>query len=151
MADIASLAGVAKGTLYNHFRTKDAVYAAALDTGIRALAEECGAVAPDDLGEALALAADRLASHPALQRIASDEPAVFASFARLGVGGAWPTARAAVHEVLTAAGCEPSDASVELVLRWLVSFAGANGTDIRAQAAAVAAGIEHTKVTAVRS
>src|SRR4051794_988350 len=41
MADIANLAGVAKGTLYNHFRTKDAVYAAALDTGLRSLAEEC--------------------------------------------------------------------------------------------------------------
>ena len=29
MGDIAVLAGIAKGTLYNHFRTKDAVYAAA--------------------------------------------------------------------------------------------------------------------------
>ena len=41
MADIASLAGIAKGTLYNHFRAKEAVYAAALDAGIRGLPAEC--------------------------------------------------------------------------------------------------------------
>src|SRR5204863_3827131 len=41
MADIANLAGIAKGTLYNHFRTKDAVYAAALDGAVRSLGEEC--------------------------------------------------------------------------------------------------------------
>src|SRR3954447_2779947 len=57
MADIASLAGIAKGTLYNHFRAKEAVYAAALDAGIRSLADECVTVARDDLADALSLAA----------------------------------------------------------------------------------------------
>src|SRR5437763_801411 len=40
MSDIAMLAGIAKGTLYNHFRTKEAVYAAAAEAGVRSLAQE---------------------------------------------------------------------------------------------------------------
>jgi AcrR family transcriptional regulator len=63
MADIASLAGIAKGTLYNHFRAKEAVYGAAVDAGIRAIAAECVAAAREDLAEALGLAADRLGAH----------------------------------------------------------------------------------------
>src|SRR5579875_1468906 len=74
MADITSLAGIAKGTLYNHFRAKEAVYAAALEAGIRSLANECAATAREDLTEALLFAADRVGSHPALRRIAADEP-----------------------------------------------------------------------------
>src|SRR5947209_12498031 len=62
MADIAMLAGIAKGTLYNHFRTKEAVYAAAVEAGVRNLAQECAAVAREDVAEALALAAERLGS-----------------------------------------------------------------------------------------
>src|SRR5947199_7885034 len=79
MADIASLAGIAKGTLYNHFRAKEAVYVAALDAGIRGLAAECVTAAQEDLSEALVLAADRIGTHPALRRIAADEPMVLAS------------------------------------------------------------------------
>ena len=75
MADIAALAGIAKGTLYNHFRTKDAVYAGAVEAGVRALADEAGAAARDDMADALALAAERLGSHPALRRVAAEEPA----------------------------------------------------------------------------
>ena len=45
MADIAMLAGVAKGTLYNHFRTKEAVYSATAEAELRSLGAECGVVA----------------------------------------------------------------------------------------------------------
>src|ERR1700759_3177941 len=79
MADIASLAGIAKGTLYNHFRAKEAVYAAALDAGIRSLAAECIAAAREDLTDALVLAAARIGTPPAIRRIAADEPAVLAA------------------------------------------------------------------------
>src|SRR5947208_1164351 len=96
MSDIATLSGIAKGTLYNHFRTKDAVYAAAVDSGVTTLAHECAAVARDDLAEALALAAEQLASHPALRRIAADEPATLAAFVSLGDGPVWQTARRGV-------------------------------------------------------
>jgi AcrR family transcriptional regulator len=141
MSDIATLAGIAKGTLYNHFRTKDAVYAATVDAGLRSLTEECATVADDDLADALALAAERLGSHPALRRVAADEPATLAAFLCPSDTPTWARARESVRFVLDAAARDTSDASVEVVLRWLVSFAGAPGRDVEGQAAVVAAGI----------
>lgn len=146
MSDIASLAGVAKGTLYNHFRTKEAVYAAAVDTGIRSLAEECG---DGDLAAALSVAADRLSMHPALRRVAADEPAVLAALTTIGDEGVWATARASTVSVLAASGRAADDASVEIVLRWLVSFVGSPGRDVETQARLVAAAIPAAPAPAV--
>jgi AcrR family transcriptional regulator len=141
MADIANLAGVAKGTLYNHFRTKDAVYAAALDTGLRILAEECATAAGDELADALALAAERLSTSPPLRRVATDEPAVLASLTAVSTGGEWDVARDSVRAALAAAGRTTSAPAVDVVLRWLVSFVGNPGRDVEAQAALLAAGL----------
>jgi AcrR family transcriptional regulator len=141
MSDIATLAGIAKGTLYNHFRTKDAVYAAAIDAGLRSLTEECATVADDDLADAIALAAERLGSHPALRRVAADEPATLASLMCPTDSAAWTRARDSVRFVLDAAARDTSDAAVDMVLRWLVSFAGTPGRDVEAQAAMLAAGV----------
>jgi AcrR family transcriptional regulator len=121
MADIASLAGIAKGTLYNHFRAKEAVYAAALDAGIRSLAAECVAAAHVDLAESLTLAADRLGTNPALRRIAADEPAVLAALVTPTDMPLWGLARSSVRDVLVAAGVATSSASIDLVIRWLAS------------------------------
>jgi AcrR family transcriptional regulator len=141
MSDIATLAGVAKGTLYNHFRTKDAVYSAALDQGVRSLGAECVVVAGDDLADALALAAERLSGAPALRRIATDEPAVHAGLATVGAGAGWRAAREEVARVLAAAGRGTDVPAVELVLRWLASYVGTSGPDIEAQAALLAAAL----------
>ena len=141
MSDIATLAGIAKGTLYNHFRTKDAVYAATIEAGVRSLTEECVTVADDDLADALALAADRLSTNPALRRVAADEPGTLAGLLCPGDGPAWTRARDSVRYVLDAAARDTSDAAVDVVLRWLVSFVGTPGRDVEAQAALVAAGI----------
>ena len=139
MSDIASFAGVAKGTLYNHFRTKDAVYSAALDTGVRSLAEECVVVATEDLAEALSLAAERLSSVPALRRIASDEPAVLAALTSIGEGREWDSVRSSVRGMLLAADRAATEPAVDVVLRWLVSYVGNPGHDVEAQAQLVAA------------
>ena len=141
MSDIATLAGIAKGTLYNHFRTKEAVFAATVDAGIGALADECTAAAVDSLADGLALAADRLGSHPALRRISADEPAVLAALTSIGDSPTWIAAREGVRSVLAAGGRDASDASVEVALRWLVSFIGAPGSAIDRQASLVAAGL----------
>jgi AcrR family transcriptional regulator len=141
MGDIATLAGVAKGTLYNHFRTKESVYAAAVETGVNALVDECTVLAHHDLAEALAVAAERLGTHPALRRIADDEPAVVATLTRVGSAGAWGGVRDGVGAVLAAAGCHDDPAAVELVLRWLVSFVATPARDVEAQAVLVAAGL----------
>jgi AcrR family transcriptional regulator len=141
MSDIATLSGIAKGTLYNHFRTKDDVYAATLQAGVESLAEECTTVARDDLADALALAAERLGSHPALRRITTDEPAVRAALTTVGDDRGWDIARTAVRDVLVAAGADSSGASVDCVLRWLASFVGVTGRDVEQQAGVIATGL----------
>jgi AcrR family transcriptional regulator len=141
MADIASLAGIAKGTLYNHFRAKEAVYAAALDAGIRGLATECVSAAREDLTEALALAADRIGTHPAIRRIAVDEPAVLASLVTPTDMPLWGLARSAVRDVLVAAGVATSAASIDLVIRWLSSCVVSPAIEAGDQAGLVAAAL----------
>jgi AcrR family transcriptional regulator len=141
MADIAMLAGVAKGTLYNHFRTKEAVYSATADAELRSLGAECRMVAREDLAEALALAADRIGAHPALRRIAAEEPAVLAELVAIGPTTVWDTARSAVAGVLAEARVDIDDVRVDLVVRWLVSFVATPGRDVEGQSAAVAAAV----------
>jgi AcrR family transcriptional regulator len=141
MADIAMLSGVAKGTLYNHFRTKEAVYAAAVDAAVRSLGAECAVVAREDLAEALVLAADRIGTNPALRRVAAEEPAVLADLVAVADDGGWAAARTAVADVLTAAGVGSDPARVELVLRWLTSFVATPGRHLEAQASALVAAV----------
>lgn len=141
MADIANLAGIAKGTLYNHFRAKEAVFAAALDAGMRGLTDECVTIATEDLADALALAADRIGTHPALCRLAVDEPAAVAALSAIDDSEPWASARASVKAILDAGGRESSPATVEVVLRWLVSFVGAPGRDVEGQAGVIARGL----------
>jgi AcrR family transcriptional regulator len=134
MADIASLAGIAKGTLYNHFRAKEAVYAAALDAGIRGLAAECTSAARDDLVDALSIAAERIGGHPALRRIATDEPTVLAALMTPTDMPLWGLARSSVRDVLVAAGVATSAASIDLVVRWLTTFVAADNAEAPSQA-----------------
>jgi len=71
MQSIAAAAGVAKATLYNHFRTKDEVAAALLVAELdrlTALAMEL------PVAEALAALSDELGGHPVLRRLAETEP-----------------------------------------------------------------------------
>jgi AcrR family transcriptional regulator len=144
MADVAALAGVAKATLYNHFRTKRDVYAATVEAGVEALGAECARLAADEgLTAALGRAAERLGSHAALRRVALEEPAVLARLTTPDTGGAWPLARAAVTATLTAGGRSAGPAEVELVLRWLVTHIGApaGSNEIAVGARALATGL----------
>jgi AcrR family transcriptional regulator len=134
MAELASVAGIAKGTLYNHFRTKDDVWAALIEHEITALADECVLVAGSDgMRPALERAADRLSAHAGLRRIAAEEPAVLARLVVVGEGRGWDVARVAVGDVLS---LEADDPLVAVVLRWLVSFVGAPGREGEAAAGA---------------
>ena len=60
MSQVATAAGVAKATLYNHFRTRDAVLAALLDHEVDELLRHA---AGRPLDEALRLTADALSQH----------------------------------------------------------------------------------------
>jgi AcrR family transcriptional regulator len=71
MQSIAAAAGVAKATLYNHFRTKDEVVAALLTVELDRLA---ALAAELPLDRALAALSDELGAHPVLRRLALTEP-----------------------------------------------------------------------------
>jgi AcrR family transcriptional regulator len=121
MGDIAMLAGIAKATLYNHFRTRDDVYAAVIAAQVEAIAEAADAKLPEGFAAALAEVGRLLAEHPALRRIAADEPAVLAALATPTEGATWTAARARIGDALSRAGYVPSALAVDLVLRYLQS------------------------------
>lgn len=122
MSDVAATGGVAKATLYNHFRTKDDVLAALVDAQVAAVSARCTAVAADQgLAAALELAAAELAASPALRGVAESEPALLAPLAAPGESRGWQAVRAAVAQVLVAGEVPAAEAQVELVLRWLLS------------------------------
>ena len=119
MAGIAAAGGVAKATLYNHFRTKDDVLRALVEDRVAALGATCAAVAAEQgLQAALEQAADALTGCAPLRRVAEHEPALLLPLAVPGEGRGWQQAREAVAGML---GARSDPAAVELVLRWLLS------------------------------
>ena len=71
MQSIAAAAGVAKATLYNHFRTKDEVAAALLAVELDRLSALAASLPRE---QALAALSDELGAHPVLRRLAGTEP-----------------------------------------------------------------------------
>jgi AcrR family transcriptional regulator len=116
MAQVAAAAGVAKATLYNHFRTRDAVLAALLLDEVSKLVDE---FTGQPLAEALGGAANALARHPLLRALARTEPATVGTLGciELTTPG-WQAARTAVAALLGA----ESRGGTDMVLRWLASY-----------------------------
>jgi AcrR family transcriptional regulator len=115
MQAIAAAAGVAKATLYNHFRTKDEVARALLAAELDRLTAEAGARPPDT---ALALLADELAGSPVLRRLRATDPDVL--LALLAVApDTWALLTARLAAVLGVDWEADADAVV-LPARWLV-------------------------------
>jgi AcrR family transcriptional regulator len=116
MAQVAAAGGVAKATLYHHFRTREAVLAAVLEDEVAGLA---AALTDRPLADALAAAANTLSEHPLLRALAHLEPA---TLTRLGTidpaARGWQLAREGVDAALSRA----SRGGTDLVLRWLASF-----------------------------
>jgi AcrR family transcriptional regulator len=140
MGDIALLAGIAKATLYNHFRTREDVYAAAAAAEVDAIAAAADAKLVDGFAAAVAEAARLLADHAALRRIATDDPVTLVQLATPGDGPVWTVARAHVAAALSEAGYVPMPSAVDLVLRYFTSQALAPSTpEERVDAAALIA------------
>ena len=146
MGDIAAFAGVAKATLYNHFRTKDDVWSALIVAEIHALAAECTG---RPLGAALEHAATRLSAHPAVRALAADDPAALAGLVTGSDAPGWQAARVAVRAALRAAG----RGGDEVVLRWLSSHLTTPGgpAAISEGAAALVAGLPAEPAESPRS
>jgi AcrR family transcriptional regulator len=111
MQSIAVAAGVAKATLYNHFRTKDDVVTALLATELERLAALAGAL---PLEQALAALSDELGVHPVLRRLTETEPELLTSLLAVGAER-W----AELVERLAGALHVDGD-SADLAARWLV-------------------------------
>jgi AcrR family transcriptional regulator len=111
MQSIAAAAGVAKATLYNHFRTKDEVAGALLATELDRLTALAAAL---PLDEALATLSDELGAHPVLRRLAATEPAVLTGLLAVDAER-W----AGLTERLATALRLDAD-SAELAARWLL-------------------------------
>ncbi|MBV9593251.1 MAG: TetR/AcrR family transcriptional regulator [Actinobacteria bacterium] len=116
MSQVAACAGVAKATLYNHFRTRDAVLGALLDHEVERFVAEFAGQSPE---EALTGAAVAIAQHPLVRALARVEPATLSAVARVELRtAAWRSALVAVRENLAGAGL----GGERIVLRWLASF-----------------------------
>jgi AcrR family transcriptional regulator len=116
MAQVASAAGVAKATLYNHFRTREAVLDALLADEVDTLIARAAGL---PLRDALGVTAAAISDHPVLRTLTRIEPATVAGLGRIDpTAPGWQRARAAVTAALAAEG----RGGGELVLRWLASF-----------------------------
>ena len=111
MQSIAAAAGVAKGTLYNHFRTKDDVTAALLAAELERLTATAAAL---PLPDALAALSDELGAHPVLRRLAESEPEVLTSLVAMSPES-WG---ALVGRLAVSLGVDGE--SAELAARWLL-------------------------------
>jgi AcrR family transcriptional regulator len=119
MVDVASKSGVAKATLYNHFRTKDDLLDALVLSSTERLTAECSELAGAGLTPALEHAGSVLGASGPLRRVAADEPALLAALGAPGQGRLWETARRGVETVLRESGAPSDTVSVDVVLRWL--------------------------------
>jgi len=111
MQSIAAAAGVAKATLYNHFRTKDEVAAALLAVELDRLTALAASLPRD---QALATLSDELGAHPVLRRVAATEPD--ALIALLAVDAdRWAEVTARLGAAL-----QVDDDGAQLAARWLL-------------------------------
>lgn len=124
MAEIAVASGVAKATLYNHFRTRADIYASLAAREVDTLA---GLLADaGSLDDGLHEAAEWLATHPVVRAIVGGEPELVSWFACPDRAPAlWSIVRDALREL---AGRTDGDVSVDAAMRWLASFATAPGS-----------------------
>ncbi len=139
MSGIATLGGVAKATVYNHFRTKDEVWEALLVDEVDRAATAAGSV--DDLVGALTALADHLAEHPARATLAEREPEVLARLVAAAPDD--EHCRAVTVQGLARLNSATSNDAVDLVLRLAASYllAPGSGPERRALALRVSAAL----------
>jgi len=140
MAQVAAAAGVAKATLYNHFRTREAVLAALLLDEVRILVERS---AQQPLAVALADTANTLATHPVLRSLVRIEPATVAMLGCIdATAPGWRLARDGVVASLA----EHQRGGAEFVLRWLASYllSPASPATIAAESEILLAALPHS-------
>ncbi|SFK49700.1 TetR/AcrR family transcriptional regulator [Geodermatophilus ruber] len=132
MQSIAAAAGVAKATLYNHFRTKDEVARALLAAELDRLGALAAGLPPPAALDALA---EEVAGHPVLRRLTVEEPETLVALL-----AADPACWAQLRDRIAAA-LRADRVAAEVVVRWLAALVlqpGDSGTR-RTSAARLAA------------
>ncbi len=141
MGDVAVRGGLAKATLYNHFRTKDDLVSGLVADDVAELGADCRDLARTDLAVALTRAADAVAGNAVLTGLRTVEPTALVGAAAPGSGARWDLVRAEVALVLDAADRSASPDHVDLVARWLAGHVLEPGSqDARAAQARLLAG-----------
>jgi AcrR family transcriptional regulator len=137
MAQIAARAGVAKATLYNHFRDREEVLAALLLAELEGL---IAAVSHLRLADALTRAAVAVSEHPLLEALGANDSSALSVLSRVDVSTpGWARVAQATDRVLNSQGRR----GTPTVLRWLSSFviAPAERSDIAADVEVLVAGL----------
>lgn len=137
MAQVAARGGVAKATLYNHFRAREDVLAALLLDEIDRLVASVWQL---ELSQALNRAAVAVSEHPLLEALGGQDTTTLAVLARVDTRApGWARVARAVDGLLRRSG----RGGAPTVLRWLSSFliAPADEIDIAADVAVLMAGL----------
>ncbi len=120
MSGICTRSGVAKATLYNHFRTKPDVMAALVAREVDRVADiALRASHQADVTAGLDAAAAAVGSFRPGRAVALDEPGALVPLLTAGDGPGWTHARGRAAELL---GVDLAHPVVELVLLWLASM-----------------------------
>jgi AcrR family transcriptional regulator len=138
MVEIAAAAGIAKGTLYNHVRTRDDAYVLLADNEVGRLIAILDVAAGGDAGSRFASAAEVVANHPVVRALAASEPTALMTV--VGSSAATEHFHAQVREALVGV---VGVAVADLALRWFLSLLLDGGdADTRAATAALLVGLE---------
>lgn len=124
MADIAVRAGMAKATLYNHFRDKSEVVAALVVHEVTAILDDARTVKLEP-AKALARVAFRLNAHPVIRGALRAEPVLAVGIVQdfSSDSPVVQQVRRAVGEFLADLGLRNDTASTDVVLRWWLTAA----------------------------
>jgi AcrR family transcriptional regulator len=114
MITIADRSRVARATLYNHFRDKEEILLALLDSEIARMSAL--ARSATHRSEALLLLSRDIYENGVLRKVAELEPHLIARMVTISEGEKWSEVRRTLQSVLHC-----SQESGELVLRWLLS------------------------------
>ena len=137
MSELAAAAGVAKATIYNHFRAREEVLTALLVDEIDRLVAEFAHL---PVAEALVRAATAVSEHPLLEALGTEDTALLAALSRVDVRTVgWIRVAEAVEGLLR----RTHRRGTPTVLRWLASFvtAPADLADIEADVEVLVAGL----------
>ncbi|HUW78451.1 MAG TPA: helix-turn-helix domain-containing protein [Candidatus Nanopelagicaceae bacterium] len=138
MVDVADYGQVARATLYNHFRSKDDLWAALVLDEMERVSGLFRAEA--NFAAGLKVLAQEISANPMLRTIAKTDPSTLAALTRVDDGALWLQIQA--RFVLLAKERKISDsAAVDLAFRWLLSQVGYPLAEIASGSAAMIAGI----------